>query len=212
MLRTALATAFVSLLVMGGRGAAAPAVDEAKHEVVVKIVYYGPGPLVQNLRYIYRKTDRTNRGDVITLGDKAIGDEQRYWYLAVTLGPIRGYQVHLDLYTVAPDPRLPDSRKQILVGANAVVFVGDAGKGVKVNVDWFAELTAQLKADGIAIDTLPIVFQIDGGNAQAVEAVKRALVVGERPVFIGDPAAGTGVFESLKEVTKAALLHLRAQP
>jgi len=183
--------------------ASAEVIDYEKKDITVKIVYYGPGPVEANLRYIHDKTNADAKGDMVDL----VSAEQRkkgeyFSYLPLSLGEIRGFKVHVHLYTTPSGAKLAATRKKILKDADGIIFVADADpKHAKDNLRLYGELKKATKKP------LPVVFQITGaGDAAPVE---KALAVGDRPVFTAKPASGEGVFETLKSVTKLVLLELK---
>src|SRR4051812_33969690 len=101
-------------------------VDAAKNEIVLKLVYFGPGLAgkTTNLQYVFERTEPERRTKMTSHATET----ERLLFLTLTpatLAPIGGKTVRIALYTV-PGPVFYDaSRRTVLEGADGVVFVAD---------------------------------------------------------------------------------------
>jgi signal transduction histidine kinase len=126
-----------------------------------KVVYYGPAlsGKTTNLRQIHRITDPRNENRLISLNTSS--DRTLFFdLLPLDLGRISGHSVKVQLYTVPGQVRYDATRRVVLSGADAVVFVADSGpgKGAENRAAW-ENLKTNLKANGLDPSIVPIVIQ-----------------------------------------------------
>ena len=99
----------------------------AAREINCKIVYYGPGLCgkTTNLQYIHDRTNPAARGKMISLATEA--DRTLFFdFLPVELGTIRGMRTRMQIYTVPGQVFYEATRRMVLKGCDAVVFVADS--------------------------------------------------------------------------------------
>ncbi len=183
-------------------------------EINCKIVYYGPGlgGKTTNIQHIYQKTSSNVKGKMVTLGTE---NERTLFFdfLPLDLGSIRGFRTRFHLYTVPGQVFYEASRKLILRGVDGVVFVADSQvEKMEANVESYLGLEKNLEEQGYDIKTIPLVMQWnkrDLPNVVPVKELKSRLNKLDVPEFEAVATDGTGVFETLKMVTKLVLLNLR---
>src|SRR5882757_5328498 len=104
-----------------------PNVDHARHEVRLKLVYYGPGlgGKTTNLEFIHRHSRPNLRGKLVTLNDAA---ERTLFFdlLPVELGTFRGYTVRVHLCTVPGQIAHDRVRQLVLRHVDGIVMVVDS--------------------------------------------------------------------------------------
>ena len=92
-----------------------------------KLVYYGPalGGKTTNLRVLHHETDPERRETLVSVNT---ADDRTLFFdlLPFELGSVLGYRVALKLYTVPGQVRYDATRRAVLAGADAVVFVADS--------------------------------------------------------------------------------------
>jgi len=92
-----------------------------------KLVYYGPalGGKTTNLRVLHHETDPDRREKLVSVNT---ADDRTLFFdlLPFDLGSVLGYKVALKLYTVPGQVRYDATRRVVLAGADAVVFVADS--------------------------------------------------------------------------------------
>jgi len=92
-----------------------------------KLVYYGPalGGKTTNLRVLHNVTDPNERERLVSVNT---ADDRTLFFdlLPFDLGSVLGYKVALKLYTVPGQVRYDATRRVVLAGADAVVFVADS--------------------------------------------------------------------------------------
>jgi signal recognition particle receptor subunit beta len=192
-------------------------INWAQREIILKIVYYGPGLCgkTTNIKFIYSGTNPDARGKLINLETK----QERtlfFDFLPLSLPAIRGFKTRLHLYSVPGQLFYSASRKLIMKGSDGVVFVADSQRARKeANIISLEDLKENLHEYGYDIDKIPLVIQYnkrDLPTAMSVEELRQDLNPdGKYPDFEACAVApeGPGVFETLKAVVKQILMELR---
>lgn len=193
-----------------------PFINQASREIILKIVYYGPGlsGKTTNIKHIYGSTNPDARGKLISLETKA---ERTLFFdfLPLSLPPVRGFKTRLHLYTVPGQLFYSASRKLILKGADGVVFVADSQEArFEANLIALEDMKENLQSYGYDIHKIPFVMQYnkrDLPNITPVEKLREALNPEGFPEFEAAAAAegGPGVFETLKAVVKMSIRDLK---
>jgi signal recognition particle receptor subunit beta len=189
-------------------------VNYVTKEVNCKIVYYGPGlgGKTTNIQYVYQKTSGGNKGNMITLNSE---NERTLFFdfLPLDLGEIRGFKTRFHLYTVPGQVFYEASRKLILRGVDGIVFVADSQvERMEANIDSLKSLEKNLIEQGYELDKIPLVFQWnkrDLPNTTSIKDLHEALNKIKAPEFEGMAVKGTGVFETLKVISKLVLMNLK---
>jgi hypothetical protein len=188
-------------------------VSYSGREINAKIVYYGPGlsGKTTNLEKIYDSVPETNRGRMVSM--KTQTDRTLFFdLLPLDLGDLQGMKTRLLLYTVPGQVYYNATRKLVLKGVDAVVFVADSAPDkMAENRESLANLEMNLKAYGIDIRNLPWVLQLnkrDLPNAVSIEDMSRELNRCNVPIFEAQAANGVGVFETLRGVSKLLLAKI----
>jgi len=185
-------------------------------EIVLKIVYYGPGLCgkTTNVKYIYSATSDDTRGKLISLETQQ--ERTLYFdFLPIELPTIRGFKTRLHLYTVPGQLFYSNSRRLIMKGADGVVFVADSqAERLEANLISMDDLLDNLQAYGYDVEKIPFVIQYnkrDMPTALPVDQLRSELNhwVGKVPDFEACATTGEGVFESLKSVVRLILVDLK---
>jgi signal recognition particle receptor subunit beta len=183
-------------------------------EINAKIVYYGPGlgGKTTNLERIYDSVPSANKGKMISMKTKA--DRTLFFdFLPLELGEIGGYRTRFMLYTVPGQVYYNATRKLVLKGVDAVVFVADSERGkMRENQISVENLRENLESYGIDYGEIPIVFQYnkrDLADKYTREELDEALGRGNRPFVEAVAARGEGVFETLRVVSELLLERLK---
>ncbi len=185
-------------------------------EINAKIVYYGPGlsGKTTNLEHIYGTTAPHLRGKMVSMKTKV--DRTLFFdFLPIEGGEIAGFKVRFLLYTVPGQVYYNATRKLVLKGADAVVFVADSqAEELAANRESFKNLQENLKEHGKDIATIPMVVQYNKRDLQSILPVdKLESELNKRgvPSFEGIATDGTGVFETLGAATRMVMAELREQ-
>src|SRR3954471_23874942 len=96
----------------------------ARHEIEVKVVYYGPAfsGKTTNVEILHGLMPPSQRGELHSLATEQ--DRTLFFdYVPVQLGEIAGFKARFKLFTVLGQVYYKDTRRVVLQGADAVVFV-----------------------------------------------------------------------------------------
>jgi mutual gliding-motility protein MglA len=188
-------------------------INYASREITCKLVYYGTGlgGKTTNLEYIHSRVDPGSRGKMISLSTET--DRTLFFdFLPVDLGEIRGFKTRFQLYTVPGQVYYNASRKLILKGVDGVIFVSDSqAHRQEANIEAMHNLYENLASYRIDPDTIPFAIQYnkrDLDNVLPVEELRRELNPGGVPDFEAVAIEGTGVFETLRAVSKLVVKTL----
>lgn len=175
-------------------------------EINTKIVYYGPGlsGKTTNLEYIYSKMPVQIKGKMISM--KTRTDRTLFFdFLPLDLGDISGFKLRFLLYTVPGQVYYNATRKLVLKGADAVIFVADSGRDkLSENIESLKNLETNLNEHDLSLDTIPWVIQYnkrDLADALPVAELEKALNVLNVPSFEAVATNGTGVYETFQKVS-----------
>lgn len=188
-------------------------VNYAGKEINAKLVYYGPGlsGKTTNLEYIYTSVPATHRGKMVSMKTKT---ERTLFFdfLPLDLGDLGGYRTRFLLYTVPGQVYYNATRKLVLKGVDAVVFVADSRRAkMDENRESLQNLHDNLRELGLELGQIPWVMQYnkrDLPDAAPVEELNRALNAGGVPFVLATASRGEGVFDTFKEVSKLLLKNL----
>jgi signal transduction histidine kinase/signal recognition particle receptor subunit beta len=178
-----------------------------------KVVYYGTAlsGKTTSLKYVHRVIDVERRIELVSLNTE--GDRTLFFdFLPIPLGAIAGCHFKLQAFTVPGQVKYNLTRRYVLRGADAVIFVADSRPDAfDDNVRSLASLKENLDANGIAPESLPLVIQYnkrDAAGALAVARLRGALNKRRVPDFATTATTGEGVFEAFTELVSAMLAKL----
>jgi len=187
-----------------------PHINYQDKEIVFKVVYYGPGlsGKTTNLMYIHRTLDKSRTGDIIILDT----EEERtlfFDFFPLELGRIEGYGVRFNMYTVPGQVFYEASRRLILEGADAVVFVADSQKGrLEDNIQSFGMLRENLVAFGVDWKGFPLVLQFnkrDLPDVLPLGTLEAELGLNGLPIFEAVAIRGSGVLETIRMASRLVI-------
>ncbi|MFC1815491.1 ATP/GTP-binding protein [Thermodesulfobacteriota bacterium] len=185
-------------------------VNFKKHEVQVKVVYYGPGRggKTTNLEYVHRKFNERILTDLVAI--KTQGDRTLFFdFLPFDIGKIKGYDVKVQLYTVPGQVMYNATRQLVLRGVDGVVFVADSLEAMrKKNLVSLKNLQDNLKTHNKSIFKIPLVLQYNkrdlaeqGIPLLSVATLKKDLNSQLKvPSFEASALVGTNVSSTLKKI------------
>lgn len=195
-------------------------INRQKQEINIKIVYYGPAysGKTTNLEQLHQNLSPQLRSDLTSIHNE--GDRTLFFdYMQLSVGKIGSMTPRFNLYTVPGQVRYAHTRKIVLRGVDAVVFVADSGMNqVKQNVYSWQQLHEQLTDLSIDHQTLPLVVQLnkrDLPDALPVPILKRMLrLTDERavpvPVIEATAVNNTGTRETLQLIIRTVLQRLQS--
>jgi signal transduction histidine kinase/signal recognition particle receptor subunit beta len=173
-----------------------------------KVVYYGPplGGKTTSLKWIHRVMDPERRTNLISLNT----DRDRtlfFDFLPIGLGRIGDFTLKIQGFTVPGQVKYLLTRRYVLRGADAVVFVADSrvAEGAH-NLASLKDLRENLAVNGLDYAAIPLVLEYNKRDEEPVapvEAMDRDLNDRGVPRFETVATVGTGVFEAFAAVTTA---------
>src|SRR5512140_95725 len=189
----------------------------ATMQMAAKIVYYGPGLCgkTTNLHHIYAKTSPQSRGEMVSLETET--DRTLFFdLLPIDVGVIGGFKTRLQLYTVPGQVFYNTTRKLVLKGVDGIVFVADSQRPMRdPNVESLKNLRENLAEIGLTLDNVPRVFQYnkrDLPNILSIDELNESLNAdGSIESYEASATNGTGVFETLKAISKLTLRSLKGR-
>ena len=133
----------------------------SERTIKAKVVYYGPAQSgkTTNLEQIHRLTDPAAANSLISLNT---GQDRTLFFdlLPFSLGTVSGYDFKVQLYTVPGQVQYNATRRVVLAGADAVVFVADSRKSMaKDNQTAFENMKVNLLANRLVPEKVPLVLQ-----------------------------------------------------
>jgi len=182
-------------------------IDIKSRQVHCKLVYYGTGlgGKTTNLRYIHKKTNPKARGQLLSLETES---ERTLFFdfFPMAAGKLMGFDLRLTFYTVPGQSFYNLTRKTILKDVDGIVFVGDSDPDrEEANIDSYLNLQENLAEMKIELASFPHVIQYNKRDLPEVtdlEEMRRDINLHGVPDFEAVATKGTGVFETLREVTK----------
>jgi len=188
-------------------------INYAGREINAKIVYYGPGlsGKTTNLECIYASVPTNSRGKMVSM--KTRQDRTLFFdFLPLELGEVHGFRTRFLLYTVPGQVFYNATRKLVLKGADAVVFVADSGLGkMEENLESLRNLDENLREQGLTLEGLPFVLQYnkrDLADVHSVAELEQTLNPRKVPSFEAAAASGQGVYETLHAVSRLLFQRL----
>ena len=187
--------------------------NHATREMTAKIVYYGPGLCgkTTNLMVIFDKLEPAQKGKMLSLATKT--DRTLFFdLLPVDIGKVGPFNLKIQLYTVPGQVFYNETRKLVLKGADAVVFVSDSQPSmVDSTRESFANLLENLEQNNIDPNDTPIVIQFnkrDLPGVLSIEELQEALAFEGYPYVEAAAINGDGVMETFHLVSKITAKHL----
>lgn len=191
-------------------------INYASREINCKVVYYGPGlsGKTTNITQIYRSVNPDFRGKMVTLNTEM--DRTLFFdFLPIELGQIAGFRTRFHLYTVPGQVYYEASRRLILKGSDGVIFVADSSPDrMDANCEALEDLQRNLKLYNQEIHNFPYALQLnkrDLEDAESTDALVQQLKLREEPVFEAVASENKGVQDTLKDVVRQILSHLRQE-
>ncbi len=182
----------------------------SERTIKAKVVYYGPAQSgkTTNLEQIHRITDPQAANRLISLNTAQ--DRTLFFdLLPFSLGAISGYDFKVQLYTVPGQVQYNATRRVVLAGADAVVFVADSRKSMfKENLAAFENMKVNLLANRLVPEKVPLVLQYNKRDLDEIQTeaeMKKALNPWNRRSQLAVAAIGEGVIETFVAVVQVML-------
>ena len=189
-------------------------INFAKREIEVKVIYYGPAlsGKTTNIKAVHKGLDRDKTGKLHIL---ATEDDRTLFfdYASVTHGEIAGFTAKFKLFSVPGQTFYRETRRVLLAGADAVVFVADSTPSrAEANIESIADLSENLLSHDLDISTIPVILQInkrDLPDARPTAELVQELNLHGFPVIEAVALEGKGVIETLDHITGLAAEGIR---
>jgi uncharacterized protein len=192
-------------------------VNDVKKEIHAKIVYFGPGQggKTTNLEFIYSKLKPEYRGKFKFMNTPS-GKIVFFDFMRPELAGIRDYSVRFHIYTVPGDVVDAAIWKNVLKGADGVVFVADQEPSrLLQNRRSLESLKDILAGYGTKMGETPCLFQCnkkDMADSTSMEQLKSLLDTADFRMVPASARSGEGVLPTLSEMVKMILQKLRDLP
>jgi signal recognition particle receptor subunit beta len=185
-------------------------------EIHFKIVYVGPGlgGKTTNLKVLHERLPVPRRGRLISIAT----EQERtlfFDFMPVDLGQVHGFTTRFHLYTAPGQVYYRLSRRAVLQGADAVVFVADSHPSrEQANRESHEELEvhlSHLELSDFQLARMPRVYQYNKRDlplAISVERLRAALNPNGAPEIEAVASHGRGVAETLRAVLRGVLGRL----
>ena len=182
----------------------------SERTIKAKVVYYGPAQSgkTTNLEQIHKITDPEGMNRLISLNTAQ--DRTLFFdLLPFSLGAVSGYDFKVQIYTVPGQVQYNATRRVVLAGADAVVFVADSQRAAfKENTQAFENMKVNLLANRLVPEKVPLVLQYnkqDLPDLQSEAELNRALNPWGRRSFASVAAQGRSVIETFVAVVQEML-------
>lgn len=187
--------------------------NHSQRELVVKVVYYGPGlsGKTTNLQVIHTRVRPEVRGRLLTI---ETSDDRTLFFdlLPVFFRSDSGYKVKVKLFTVPGQVIHNATRRIVLQNADAVAFIADSRRSAAgENNAYWNNLTENLHQMGLDPANLPMVIQYnkkDLPDAKTEAEIQLTRDKGKEPIVSACAVRGEGVMETLHAVLQEAYRSL----
>jgi signal recognition particle receptor subunit beta len=182
----------------------------SERTIKAKVVYYGPAQSgkTTNLEQIHRLTDPLQTNRLISLNTAQ--DRTLFFdLLPFSLGTVAGYDFKVQLYTIPGQVQYNATRRVVLAGADAVVFVADGRKSMlKENVAAFENMKVNLLANRLVPEKVPLALQYNKQDLPDLTPraeLDKAINPWGRRAFPAVAAQGEGVLETFVAIVQDML-------
>jgi signal recognition particle receptor subunit beta len=188
----------------------------SERTIKAKVVYYGPAQSgkTTNLEQIHRISDPAGTNRLISLN--TAHDRTLFFdLLPFSLGAVAGYDFKIQLYTVPGQVQYNATRRVVLAGADAVVFVADSNRSLREeNQAALENMKVNLLANRLAPEKVPLILQYNKRDLPDVlpeEELNRALNPWARRTFTAVASEGRGVMETFVAVIQEMLTSIASK-
>jgi len=183
------------------------------NEILVKIVYYGPGlsGKTTNLQKLHEMTDTKQKTDLFSVN--TMQDRTLFFdLLPLDLGYVYGNSIKLQIYTVPGQVHYDSTRRIVLSGADGVVFIADSDQAkLQENIQSINNLYHNLQANRLNIKEIPLVMQYnkrDLPSVTSIQVLEQKLNFRSVPHFESVAVNGEGVLETFLETVKLTVRYI----
>ena len=179
-------------------------INTQKREIILKIVYYGPGlsGKTTNLQKIHELVNQIQYTELFSIN--TMEDRTLFFDLMPFEIEALNRKIKFQVYTVPGQVHYDSTRRIILSGADGVVFVADSqASKLKENVQSINNLHVNLRANRLDIKNIPLVFQYnkrDLSDISPIEDLEKRLNFRKVPYFPAVAVEGKGVVETFEAI------------
>lgn len=188
-----------------------------KNKNIIQIVYYGPAMSgkTTNLQCIYESPAIEVKGELV---NQLINEYDRLLFFDFVMPEIRTIGKKVPTFRIqwlGGAVYSAKSRQDVLVGANAVVFVADSlSIRFEENIKVLTELTDYLRNQEYSLKAFPWVIQytkrdLPEREILPVQYLQRQLNQYNVPYFEAVPVQRVGVFETLMAILQLVIANAR---
>jgi CRP-like cAMP-binding protein/signal recognition particle receptor subunit beta len=183
-------------------------------EMIVKIVYYGPGlgGKTTSLQSLHEETIAERKGDLYFLATET--DQTIYFeLLPLHVGEIKNFKLRFQVYTVPGQVKYNNTRKAVLQGVDAIVFVADSQRSRReANLTSFKNLIYNLRGGyNVLLQNLPLIYQYnkrDMRDLLSVTELNQDLNPWGCPYFETIATEGDGVIDAFETIATLVIQNL----
>lgn len=193
-------------------------INQAKREIQLKIVYYGPaqGGKTTNLERVHRDVQIAQPEKKSKLTSLATSSDRTLFFdfLPLEAMSIKGFTTKFQLFTVPGQVIYNTTRQLVLRGVDGIVFVADSHfDKMEENVESFQNMEENLTSLNLKLSDVPYVIQYnkrDLPEAAPLDYMEYVLNGREVhvPFFESSAIHGDAVFETLNSLCKMSLSKL----
>jgi signal recognition particle receptor subunit beta len=183
-------------------------------EIILKIVYYGPGlgGKTTSLQYLYQQVIPERKGELFSLATEK--DQTIYLELfPFYVGEIKNFKLRFQVYTVPGQVKYNNTRKAVLQGVDAIVFVADSqSTRRKANLRSFENLKYNLKGGyNFLLENIPLVYEYNKRDMEGILTVtelNQELNARNLLYFETVATEGEGILEAFESASSLAVKNL----
>ena len=183
-------------------------------EMIVKVVYYGPGLCgkTTSLQVLHQKTIPERKGELYFLATET--DQTIYFeLLPLHVGEIKDFKLRFQVYTVPGQVKYNNTRKAVLQGVDAIVFVADSQRSrQEANLISFKNLEYNLKGGyNILLKDIPLIYEYnkrDMNDLLTIDELNRDLNPWRLPYFETVAVKGAGVLDAFETISSLTIRNL----
>ena len=191
-----------------------PIFNYKTREMIVKIVYYGAGLCgkTTSLQYLHQHTIDERRGELYFLATET--DQTIYFeLLPLFVGELNNFKLRFQVYTVPGQVKYNNTRKIVLQGADAIVFVADSQRSRReANIISFKNLRFNLEGGyNRRLQEIPLVYEYNKRDMEKIlslEELDQDINPWNRPFFQTVAPQGTGVLDAFEAISTEAIANL----
>jgi hypothetical protein len=190
--------------------------NHRERTIKVKIVYYGPplGGKTTNIQVLHQHALANRRGEMVSVNsaqDRTI----LFDLLPLKAAGFRGFDLRLQVLAVPGQAMYAATRRVVLKGADAVVFVANsAADRWEENLQSFREMTQNLLANQLDPIALPLALQYnkrDLPQVTPIDLLDRALNTRRVDAISAVAVRGEGVLETFSAILLRTMQDLASR-